>query len=141
MESVKNRKSIVTTLLMIGFLLASNATIYAQDANKELKDFKITIKKSNDEIIMKCEEGCAWLDLSYNKKKKAQAISETGMTKVKKKESAKGEISAKFLFTITETDDGIELKGLKGTAWTDLSFSLGNNQKQMIDQFGMANGK
>jgi hypothetical protein len=41
------------------------------------------------------------------------------------------------LFTITKTNDGIVLKGIEGTAWTDLSFSLSENGRQAIDQFGM----
>ena len=42
-----------------------------------------------------------------------------------------------FMFTITKTENGIVLKGIEGTAWTDLSFSLLENRKQAIDQFGM----
>ena len=39
---------------------------------------------------------------------------------------------ADFLFTITKTENRIVLKGIDGTAWTDLRFSLAENRKQAI---------
>ena len=79
--------------------------------------------------------------MTYENKKEFQGINEFGMTEIKRSQSETDENSPKLLFTITKTNNGISLKGLKGTAWTDLSFSLENSQKQMIDQFGMTNGK
>ena len=90
---------------------------------------------------MKCIEGCVWEDLTYENKKEFQAINEFGMTEIEDDQSNKNENLPKLLFTITKTDNGISLKGIKGTAWTDLSFSLRNNQTQAIDEMGMANGK
>jgi len=66
-----------------------------------------------------------------------QAIDEYGMTDLDNVSSNKDSNLADFLFTITRTDKGIEFKGLEGTAWTDLSFSLAENGKQAIDQNGM----
>lgn len=42
-----------------------------------------------------------------------------------------------FKISIQKTEDGVELKGIEGTAWTDLSFSLKNNQTQGVDEYGM----
>ena len=44
---------------------------------------------------------------------------------------------ADFLFTMTKTKNGIELKGTEGTAWTELKFSLAENKKQVINQLGI----
>ena len=59
------------------------------------------------------------------------------MTKIKEGQYYNDENLSELLITITKTDYGISLKGLKGTAWIDLSFLLKNSQKQMINQLGM----
>lgn len=83
-------------------------------------------------------EGSAWIDLTCQiKNNQAQAIDEYGMTELNKVSADKDATLADFLFTITKTKNGIVLKGIEGTAWTDLSFSLPLNNKQAIDQFGL----
>ena len=42
-----------------------------------------------------------------------------------------------FKVIIEKTENGIELKGIEGTAWTELKFSLAENKKQAINQFRM----
>ena len=82
--------------------------------------------------------GSAWLDLSFSlNNDRPQAVDEYGMTELKNVSENKDEKLADFLFTITKTENGIELKGIEGTAWTELKFSLAENKKQAIDQFGM----
>jgi hypothetical protein len=76
--------------------------------------------------------------LSFNlKNDQTQAIVEYGMTELNKVSSKKDSNLADFLFTITKTDSGIKLKGIEGTAWIDLSFSLTKNKKQAFDQYGV----
>lgn len=141
MKLTKNQKSVPVSIIMTCFLLILSTIGKAQETRKALNDFKITIEKNGNEIIMKCSEGCAWIDLTYENKKEFQAINESGMTEIKGDQSEAKENSSKFLITISKSDNGISLKGLKGTAWIDLSFSLRNNQNQMINQFGMIEGK
>jgi hypothetical protein len=53
---------------------------------------------------------------------------------------AQKKISAKlkeFKIKIEKTDNGLKMHSDKGCAWTDLSFSLSNNQSQVIDEYGM----
>ena len=89
---------------------------------------------------MKSLKGSAWVETSFKIKNYVpQAIDEYGMTELKKVSSKKDSNLADFLFTITRTEDGIVLKGIEGTAWSDLSFSLAENGKQTIDQLGMIN--
>lgn len=45
--------------------------------------------------------------------------------------------NGKFLIEIERTDTGLKLLGIKGTAFKELSFSLRDNYKQIIDEFGM----
>ena len=68
-----------------------------------------------------------------------QAIDEYGMTELNKSTSNKDANLADFLFTITKTKNGVELKGINGTSWKTLSFSLATNVRQAIDQDGMTN--
>ena len=59
------------------------------------------------------------------------------MTELENLSEIKDNNFADFLFTITKTENGIELKGIEGTAWTELKFSLAENGKQAINQNGM----
>ncbi len=89
---------------------------------------------------MKSLSGSAWLDLSFSlNNNNPQAVDEYGMTELGKVSKLKDANLADFLFTITKTKEGLELKGIEGTAWKELSFNLRKGSKQAIDQFGMTN--
>ena len=124
---------------MVIFVLAAGSELQAQEKKPaDLKDFKFVIEKTDSGIKMTCQNGCAWKELTFSlNDNKPQAIDEYGMTEVNKNSSDKDVNLADFLFTVTKTEDGIILKGIEGTAWTDLSFSLSKNQQQAIDQMGM----
>jgi len=132
-------KSMYTKSLMASFLLTLGFSSIAQDeSSSDLKDFKITIEKTDKELKMKSSDGSAWIDLSFNlANNKPQAIDEYGMTQLEKVSTYKDPKLADYLFTITKTKDGIILTGIEGTAWKELSFPLTKNGKQVIDQFGM----
>ena len=118
--------------------LTGTAELIAQNKTAELKDFKLIIEKTDNGIKMRSEKGSAWIDLSFSLNNyRPQAVDEYGMTDLKKVSENKDEKLADFLFTITKTENGIELKGIEGTAWTELKFSLADNKQQAIDQFGM----
>ena len=133
-------KGLVANLLMTVFLLSSCSESISQKKElTDLKDFKIVVEKTEDGIRMQSLEGSAWIDLSFNlKDDKPQAIDEYGMTDLDKVSDEKDANLADFLFTITKTESVIILKGIEGTVWTDLSFSLTDDGKQAFDQFGMA---
>lgn len=104
-----------------------------------LKKFKITIERNKNGLKLQSSKGSAWIVLSFSLvNNEPQAIDEYGMTKLGKVSTNKDPKLADYLFTITKTDDRIFLTGLKGTAWKELSLSLGNNDKLWINQFGMA---
>ncbi len=109
-----------------------------QEKKIDLKDFKVIVEKTENGIKMQSVQGSAWTDLMFSiNNDQPQAINEYGMTELDKRSSKKDSNLTPFLFTITKTENGIVLKGIEGTAWTDLSFSLQENGKQAIDQFGM----
>jgi hypothetical protein len=118
--------------------LTATSELLAQEKTAELKEFKIIVEKTDGGIKMKSEKGSAWIDLSFSlNNDRPQAVDEYGMTELNNVSKNKDENLADFLFTITKTANGIELKGIEGTAWTELKFSLAENKKQAIDQFGM----
>jgi len=138
MKTKINLKKSALNLLIVVLLLSTSSKLFAQEKTTDLKDFKIVIEKTDNGIKMKSKKGCAWIDLSFTlNNDRPQAVDEYGMTELNTVSKNKDEKLADFLFTITKTEEGIELKGIKGTAWTNLSFTLTKNEKQAIDQYGM----
>ena len=131
------RKALSLLIVALLFLTATSELI-AQEKSTELKDFKIIIEKTDYGIKMKSIEGSAWTDLSFNlNNNRPQAVDEYGITELNNVSKNKDKNLADFLFTINKTENGIQLKGIEGTVWTDLKFSLDKNKKQAIDQYGM----
>lgn len=130
---------LLTTTLIALFVMAVSSESIAQDKiSPDLKEFKITIEKTDNGIKMQSDKGSAWVDLSFSlTNNKPQAIDEYGMTQLGKVATNKDPNLADYLFTITRTKEGITLTGIEGTAWKELSFSLRENSRQAIDQFGM----
>ena len=140
MKTKLNFRKLITNTLMAAFVLTASSELIAQEKKADdLKSFKVVVEKTENGIKMQSIEGSAWVDLSFSiNNDKPQAIDEYGMTELNKISSDKDSNLTNFLFTITKTENGIVLKGIEGTAWTDLSFSLLENRKQAIDQFGMS---
>lgn len=138
MKTILNFRKLFSIMVMALLFLTATSELVAQEKTAELKEFKIIVEKTDDGIKMKSEKGSAWIDLSFNlNNDRPQAVDEYGMTELNNVSENKDENLADFLFTITKTENGIELKGIEGTAWTELKFSLAENKKQAIDQFGM----
>jgi len=142
MEKMKTKskfKRLLTTSLIALFLLTLSYELIAQEqSSTDLKEFKISIEKTDNGLKMQGLKGSAWVDLSFSlANNKPQAIDEYGMTQLDKVSSIKVCKLADYLFTITKTKSGFTLTGIEGTAWKELSFTLPKNGKQTIDQFGM----
>ena len=126
--------------LIIGlFVITVGSKSMAQEKiSADLKEFKITIEKTDHGLNMQSDKGSAWVDLSFNlSENKLQAIDENGMTQLGELPTRRNLKFADYLFTITKTKEGITLNGIEGTAWKELSFSLQENGRQAIDQYGM----
>lgn len=139
MKTKLNFKRLIPNLLITAFVLTASSELIAQEKKStDLKDFKVVVEKTENGIKMQSIQGSAWLELTFKiNNDRPQAIDEYGMTELDKISSEKDSNLADFLFTISKTKNGIALKGIEGTAWTDLSFSLAEYGKQAIDQFGM----
>ena len=127
-------------LLVVFLITISNLNLLAQETKPtELSEFLVSVETTDHkEIKLKCTEGCAWKTLTFNLSdmNSIQAIDEFGMTN-KNDENKKDENLSDFLITMQRTDNGLIFKGLNGTAWTDLRFSLKPNSPQLIDEMGM----
>ena len=139
MKTKLNFRWLFLQMLIAYFMIAMRSESMTQGQNStDFKAFKITIEKTADGLRLQSLEGSAWIDLSFDiKNYNPQAIDEYGMTRLGKVSKIKDPNLADYLFTITKTQDGITLKGIEGTAWKEVTFSLQNNAKQSIDQFGM----
>ena len=129
----------VSKLLIGLFVITVGSKSIAQGKiSADLKEFKITIEKTDNGIKIQSNKGSAWVDLSFNlSNDKPEAIDEYGMTQLVKIPTITDQKFADYLFTITKTKEGITLNGIEGTASKEISFSLQKNGKQAIDQFGM----
>ncbi len=134
----KTAKLLTTTFIALFVMTVSSELIAEEKNSTDLKEFKITIEKTDNGLKMQSDKGSAWIDLSISLgNNKLQAIDEYGMTQLGKVATNKNPKLADYLFTITKTKDGVTLTGIEGTAWKELSFSLQKNGRQVIDQFGM----
>lgn len=136
---MKFKKLFIYALIAV-FGILGTSEIKAQENNAaDFKDFLVTIEKTKDGVKLYNSKGSAWTELSFTLKPYVpQAIDEYGMADLGQQSIEKDPKFADFLFTIMKTEKGILLKGLEGTAWTELSFSMKEYGRQNIDQFGMA---
>ena len=133
---MKTKKT--ATILLIITIIIGFKTIAQENKQVKINNFEIIIEKTNNGIKMQSVKGSAWNYLSFIiNNNKPQAINEYGMTKENKLLDSNTENLANYLFTISKNKNGITLKGIKGTAWSELKFSFTKNKKQTINQFGM----
>ena len=138
MNARMNFKKTCSAIIMALFFLTTSSGLFGQEMKPDLKDFKIIVEKTEKGIALKSKEGSAWVNLSFSLNNNLpQAVNEYGMTELNNVSEIKDINLADFLFTITTTENEIQLKGIEGTAWTELRFPLAINKKQAINQFGM----
>jgi len=134
---MKPNKNIILTNFMICILVVMSCN--SEKEKTELSPFNIQVVKTEEEIKLKCTLGCAWTELNFTKNNyQAQFVDEFGMSDSKDRESEKTDDNlANFIFSISKTEEGIQLIGEQGTAWKELNFSLKNYEPQIITQTGM----
>ena len=72
----------IAVLLIAVFLVgAMSFSAFEEEKKSDLANFEISIQKTADGVKLKCSEGCAWKELSYNRSDKdhIQKINEYGM--------------------------------------------------------------
>ncbi|TDQ33128.1 hypothetical protein [Zeaxanthinibacter enoshimensis] len=131
-------KTILDLSAVVCFLIASNSLIAQEQAAADLENFKVILQKTPSGISLQGVQGTAWTELAVRLNNyQPQTIDEFGITDTNRASSGKDTGLTDFLFSIRKTETGIELKGIAGTAWADLSFILAENEQQAIDQYGM----
>jgi len=131
---IKSINVLAQSSLALMLLLATSSF---KQSTPDLQEFKLTIKNTDKGLELQGLKGSAWTNLSFTLNNyRPQAVDEYGMTDVEKSQGKDPKL-ADFLFTIEKTKDGILLKGVKGTAWKELSFSLSKGESQQVDQMGM----
>ncbi|MDY2585808.1 M56 family metallopeptidase [Winogradskyella aquimaris] len=98
---------------------------------RETNSFLVVVEKKGDILELRCENGCKWSQLVLEPKSEPYIINDYGFSEGKTLDTDD------FAFSIKPNRNGVELNGLKGTAWIDLAFSLPENKKQAVNQLGM----
>ena len=125
-------KKYFSTIFLLILLIASNYNAYSQKKpTDKLSDFVIVISQNDKAIVLESSKGCAWKELIFETQKE-QGIDNFGMSN---DYNAKKDL--KFYFTIIRTKTEFLLKGIKGTAWKELRFSINNNKKYEVTKFGV----
>ncbi|WP_053992735.1 hypothetical protein [Mangrovimonas sp. TPBH4] len=128
------------TLFALLTLFYSFQSLAKEQQPATLENFTIVIEEVENGIKQMGIEGTAWLKLSFSlKPNQPQAVDQYGMSQLSKDYPNTEPNLVNFLFTITKTENWFILKGIKGTAWTDLRFTLPASGKQAIDESGTLN--
>ncbi|RSK39864.1 hypothetical protein [Mangrovimonas spongiae] len=124
--------------LILACIICSTSNVKAQKQTR-LAPFKLVIKhNTNHDFTLTSLKGTIWKNLSFTLKSDTpQVIDEYGLLSSGTTSKVAPPNLTDFLFTITKTADGVLLKGLEGTTWTELSFSLPKNSKQLFTHKGM----
>lgn len=131
----------VVVVFAVLLSLAMPSHIFAQSAAPEVSNFAFVVRTTANSIDLTCTRGCAWKTLSFSAgiDGAPQAVDQYGMTVERSQSSEERPGLANFLFTIQRAADGVRLQGLRGSAWTSLSFGCRTSGcKQAVDQHGMA---
>ncbi len=142
MKMILNLKKVFKIFFLPLLLMLSTSCILSQEKKETeyVKEFLVIVEHSDsNKIKLQCKEGCAWkkLTFSLSEDSKTQLIDEYGMTDIQSVNSKKSKNLSNFLFTVKKIDNTYKLKGVEGTAWTDLTFSILPNRKQAVNKLGM----
>lgn len=123
--------------LSLATVFSAEFGLYAQTSETtEADDFLIEIEQREGKIMLQCQSGCAWKELSFNVRDK-QAINALGMTEPEENDAQHDPELADFLISISPSGNSIELQGIKGTNWKTLSYSGHPATRYKIDRSGM----
>ncbi|MBP8067035.1 MAG: hypothetical protein KAY27_00595 [Pedobacter sp.] len=122
-----------TVLSGVMFLTAvlTNLSFTFPSTVDEIKKFSILVENTSNGVKLTCTEGAAWKELAFSlKQDESQFVDQFGMTTAKQEGTTKDSKLADFLFTIKKTKDGFSYKGMKGTAWKELSYGSDTNERR-----------
>ncbi|MBC3845357.1 hypothetical protein H8K90_03105 [Winogradskyella echinorum] len=132
-EYVEKENSDIVSAIKEELKEADNLNMLYINEATESNQFLVTVEKNGNTIQLRCENGCRWSHLILEPSSEPYIINDFGFSNGQTLETDK------FTFSIQSNNNGVELSGIKGTAWIDLAFSLPENQKQAINYKGMTN--
>lgn len=135
LNTITKNEFISICILILGFCTSSLAQ---SEAEIKLVPFLINVESTENGLKFTCPKGCAWTTLSFSLKTgEIQAVNQEGMTNEISNHVNEDNGLADFHFEVSKDDRNIYLKGLKGTAWLDLSFTSGSGKNsQYFNEFG-----
>ena len=122
----------------ISLLFLILTALLPQTDGKSDFEIEIVYVTSSKEVQMKCENGCAWTDLSFTlNSRKTVHVNAFGMTESMTEGNRQDEKLADFNFTVIRKSRGLAFTGNKGTKWIDLDFSCRVDCTRKLTQDGV----
>ena len=118
-------------------VLLSN--IATSQTNAEPSNFKINVGYEKEQLLLKCEYGCAWSELSFTLSEydRIQFVNEMGMTSMEDEQNEQENL-AHFLFSFYKTTDKIKCESVFGTSWDEIQFSCSESKcEAQVDNNGV----
>ncbi len=127
----------VVLMAVLALITGWALTGLAQNQQKPLAAFNITVARTSEGVSLTCEKGgCAWEKLGFTVGNKPVAVNDNGMASSPDNPEANG----KFLIRFSIESNNFALTCERGCAWQTLSFPATENPVP-IDQFGTASKK
>jgi hypothetical protein len=131
-------KLIMTISVAFCVLFANLETQAQEQSLRNFREFRITITRTEKGVKMQSDQGSEWTDLSFTlDRHSSQAIDENGMTTLGNLAYKNSLGFAHYLLTISLVKGKLIIKGIEGTAWKELTFTLQENASQTINHLGM----
>ncbi|WP_405351397.1 hypothetical protein [Nonlabens sp. Asnod3-H03] len=128
------------TINLILILFSSSLLFSSEKVKNDEKEFLISIEMlENNELQLVCTEGCAWETLSFtlSNNENDRMVNTYGLNVIENQDTNPNKGLALFLFSVQKSGNGLQLKGIKGTRWTDLNFSLRKDKPASVDNAGV----
>ncbi len=129
-------------LILISLVLGTHSVSVAQsETETKLAPFLILVESTDNGLKFTCPKGCGWTDLSFTLYEgESQGVNQEGMANMISNQLNQENGLADFHFEVKKDDKNIYLKGMKGTAWLNLSFMSGDGKfHQYFDEYGTRN--
>ena len=131
-------KKIITNLLFMFTVLTISTNAFAQKSPHEFKHFEIVVEKSKTDIKLHSVTGIEWSNLTMSMSDgQTETIGVNGILSQKDIEKMENNETNSYIISITRTSDGVAMKGVKGTEWLELGFSMDSTRSQAINENGM----
>lgn len=114
-------------ILIILSICTQNVLLAQSNTNQE--SFNIIVQNEGDQLMLTCNEGCAWEKLNFTLLEGTgpQYVDKFGMTTAKGNKNASQE-AADFLISFERKGNQINCTGKQGTKWGKLSFSCSKSR-------------